>query len=270
MQDIFYNKKMYVIPDNWNELSGKQLVKVMGILNAHNLKPEVAELAILKVLMGINAIKFGLLNNDLKARLLPYIQWVANEDLNLTEIILHSHRKNIFCKKLYAPQSEFNNLLMVEFHYTEVAYHSLTEADNIDSLNELVAILYRTGKANYNYKRNVGGDVRIEFIDADIAYHKAIVSKWKLPVKQAILLWYNGCRQLLIEEYPLVYDGKKNNEKSNYFSGLYNMMRSIAGDKYGTIDKVEKLTVHTAHLELTCIIEDANRLEAAYKKQTNE
>jgi hypothetical protein len=265
MQDIHYNNKIYVIPDNWNELSGKQLIKVAGYLNGKNNNPELVELKILKALMCVSAFKFGYLSNDLKARLLPYIQWIVEDANTLTENTLYCYRKNIFSKKLYAPEKEFNNLRMVEFHYTEVAYKFLRETDDIDYLNELVAILYRQGKTNYDFNRNVDGDVREAFNDAVIEQNKKIVSKWPLAVKQAILLWYDGCRQLLIEDYPLVYSGKKSTE--NYYAGLYNMIRSVAGEKYGTMDKVEQLTVHTAHLELTCIIEDAQRLEEAYKKQ---
>jgi hypothetical protein len=266
MQDIHYQKKIFVLPDNWNELTGKQLIAISKILNHKNIKPEAAELQILKVLLQKSSFGFGFLKTDIKARLLPYIQWIAETETPLTENLLPSYRKNIFSKKLFGAANEFNNLKMIEFHYTEVAYQFFINSNEEDYLNDLVAVLYRTKKENYNSNRDSDGDIRIEFKDAEIAYHKKIVSKWSMAVKHAILMWYVGCRQMLVEDYPLVYGGSNTADTSNYYAGLYTMMRSVAGEKIGTIEKVEQLNVHTAHLELTCIIEDAKKLEEAYKK----
>jgi hypothetical protein len=263
MQDIYYQKKIYVIPENWNELTAKQLVEIVDIIHNNNSKPEVKELMILKCLLNCSWFKFLRYSSDLKTRLIKHIQWIADDKLRLTEPIISSYRNNIFCKKLYSPDKEFNNLKMIEFHYAEVAYRFLVETKNDKYLDELVAILYRSGKENYDYKRNPDGDIRIDFKGTDVDYHKKIVAKWPRAVKQSILMWYNGCREMLVEDYPLVYGGTPSTE--NYYAGLYTMMRSVAGEKFGTIAQVEQLYVNTAHLELTCSIEEAKELEEEHK-----
>jgi len=253
MQDIVYNKKLFFIPSTWNELTAKQLFEVSYVLHT-NLSVSYKEYLLLKSMLNLNGLKYAFLHHDAKNRMLPFIEWIGNHDEILTELPFSFYRKNVFYSKLYGPAKLFENLTMLEFHHTEVAFKFLIDTDNEIYLNELVAILFRHKKENYDVNKNSDGDLRVVFNPNEIDYRVKIVKHWPLAVKRAILMWYDGCRQHLIKEYPEVYNGTT--DDSNYYSGLYTMIRNLAGDKYGTIDKIEQLNVITAHLECSILLEE--------------
>lgn len=267
MQDIFYNNKLYFIPNNWDELNKKQLIKVASILHHPLYSNDLKQYLLLKALINVASFGFGRLHVDGKARMMKYVEWVSDKELFLTYNPIINYRKNIFSETLFAPASNFENLKMVEFHYSEVAYKNLIETDEVDYLNELVAILYRRKKDNYDCELNSDGDFRVPFKAAEIEYHKKIVKGWNTSVKQAILMWYDGCRQSLIKEYEEVYKGSSNTE--NYYTGLFTMMRSLAGDKYGTFENIENLNVHTAHLECCLLLQEAEEAKSQLNNSQN-
>lgn len=257
----FFSYKMTVVT-TWNELNRKQLLQAAILLHS-GYDTELALQKALQIVSGKSALRFLLLPKDFRERTEKYATWLLDGENTLTNQLLPKY------KGLYGPDESFGNLLLVEFHYTETAYHRMVTEKDPDALDELIAIMYREPKANYDVRRNSDGDIRTPFAHGDIAYHKAKVKKWPNDVKLAIMLWYDGCRQQLVKDYEAVYP-KAKTQTDNYFEGLYKMMRSLAGDKYGTIDKVELIGVHTAHLEITCMLEDAKAQEEHIKSLSNE
>jgi hypothetical protein len=107
------------------------------------------------------------------------------------------------------------------------------------------------------------GDCAVCLIQMNVTIMRS-VSKWPLAVKQAILLWYDGCRQMLVKSYPLAFGKGKAN--GNYYEGLFGMMRSIAGDKYGTLEDVENLFVHTMFMEIVACKKEEMEMEKQMAK----
>ena len=258
----FWRYKLAVVT-SWNELDKRQLIQAALLLHSGKSAGEAIQKA-LQILCKKWTVPFLLLPIDFRERCEKYATWLVDGDNTLTKQLLPKY------KKLYGPDDDFNNLLLVEFHYTETAYNRLINGKDPDALDELIAILYREPKENYNHQRNSDGDHRKAFVYGDIAWHKAKVKKWPTKIKLAVMLWYDGCRQQLVKDYPLVYPTKAEPEQDNFFEGLYKLMRTISGEKYGTIDRVELLNVHTAHLELSCMMEDNRQQEAAIKKANHE
>lgn len=258
MQYIHYEKrKPLVLPGEWEEVNSKQLKRLAVLLHT-GLEKTDAEQKALFILSGKSLLGFLLLPLDLRHRAQQYAKWVFG-GTDLTIQLLPKY------KKFYGPDSNFGNLSMVEFHYAESAYSELVATKDEKYLVELIAVLYREGKKNYDYKRNIEGDCRQAFSHGLFEYGQKKIKQWPKDVKLAILLWYDGCRQTLIKSFPEIYP-KTNKASKMQFEGLYKMMRSVAGEKYGTIPEVEKLSVHTAHLEISCMLED----QAAMKTEMDK
>lgn len=260
MLEIFYSTKnifgkqktkSFTIAEEWNELSAKQLLKVANVLHA-NLTAEQFNLKCLQALSNISIYQFFKLPTDVKLKCYQYVNWLNNDTKQFTKQVFTTY------KSLAAPADDFDNLTMLEFHYTELAYQNLISTNEIDYLNEIVAILFRPIKNNYNIQHNPDGDARVKFNPNVVASNKKRVAKFSLDFKHAVLLWYDGCRQNLIASYEPLYAGT--NKTDDFSVGLYKMMRSVAGDKYGTIAEVENLNIHTAHVELMCMMEDAQEI----------
>lgn len=257
MQYIHYETRTIVLPGEWEEVNSKQLKRLAVLLHS-GLENDEAQQRALQILSGKSLLRFLLLPLDLRHRAQPYAKWVFG-GTDLTIQLLPKY------KKFYGPDSDFGNLSMVEFHYAETAYCELVETKDEAHLVALIAVLYREGKRGYDYKRDADGDCRKEFSHGLFEYGKKEIAKWPKDVKLAILLWYDGCRQSLVKGYPAIYPKTQKKSKVE-FEGLYKMMRSVAGDKYGTIPEVEKLGVHTAHLEISCMLEDQAAMKAEMDK----
>lgn len=199
---------------------------------------------------------------------MEHIDWVF-ETNSLTRQLLPSYR-HFFQERLYGPASDFDNLTMKEFHLTELYYRQVADSDTDGSddnaLNMLIAVLYRAGKKDYDFVRNPDGDARQPMNHNLIPYRAKKVSRWPLWMKQAIFTWYDGNRQALIDANERIFkEPEKNGYESEFDTGLYGMIRSLAGDRLGTIEKVEQMNVHTALLELNLVKEEERIMEEQLK-----
>lgn len=236
-----------VLPSEWNELSQKQLITLADI--KHNEKDPVEQLIkALHVLSGMGTMKFLFLPKDVIVNASEHIKWVFEENTLTTQLIPE-------WSNFFGPDSHFDNLQMHEFNHAEMAYQELVITEQPEYLDRLVAILYRQGKPNYDHERNPDADHRIPFKYGDITWHMGIVARWPEKVKLAILLWYDGCRMELISAYPQIF--KKSEAKDqNLYEGLFNLMHSVAGEKYGTFDEVENSYVHKILMALNIMLDE--------------
>ena len=250
-------EKAFVIPGAWEELSKKGLIKLAALL--HSQAPALhTQARILQLLSGKSDMAFVRIPAEIRFKALEHLSWI--ESNTLTRQLLPAY------KGFYGPASDFDNIVLAEFHHAELAYYNYTKTSNIEDLNELIATLYRLPKANYNKRLNKDGDIRRAFNYAEAAYNKKKIAKWSLAVKLAVLLWYDGCRQHIVKLYPAAFNSSDASGAA-YFQGLYKMIRSLSGDKYGTFNQVELLPLHTAFMEIVCSLEEAEELKS--KMQSN-
>jgi hypothetical protein len=236
-----------VLPSEWNELSQKQLIALANI--KHNEKEPVEQLIkALHVLSGMGTIKFMLLPKDVIVNASEQARWVFEENTLTSQLIP-------MWGNCYGPESHFDNLQMHEFNHAEMAYQELVSTQEPEYLDRLVAILYRQGKDGYDHERNADADHRIPFKYGDITWHMGIVTRWPENVKHAILLWYDGCRMELIKAYPKIFKQSGGNDQ-NLYEGLFSLMHSVAGEKYGTFDEVENSYVHKILMALNIMLDE--------------
>ena len=151
---------------------------------------------------------------------------------------------------------------MEEWNDCEVYYYLYTIEEDITALDKLIAVLYRPAKEGYNHEINADGDCRIPFNEYKCLYiAKEKVSKWPQSVKLAILAWYDGCRQSVTELYDLFGgNGEAVNEP-----GMFQIIRALCGEKFGSFKEVEKLNVHIALRDLLLTKQENEKLEAQLK-----
>lgn len=254
MKELIYHKRKkktgsILLPENWDEITSKQYLQLVQLFHANILDPDVAVDKALYILLNKNLFSYLILPLQVRQACYDHVLWVF-EEKQITKQLLPKY------KGLYGPESEFDDLTMVEFHHAEIEYaEAIKNNENSnEALNKLIAVLYRPMA---NGKR---APFTFELIEPSLKQ----IDRWPMNVKLAILIWYDGCRQLLRELYPLAFEGSSDSG-DNYFSGLYLMMRSIAGNKYGTWKDVEQMSVHLAFMEIVASIEDEKRLEEQLK-----
>ena len=245
MKALWYHKnKKVVIAESWDEITTKQYLKIVKLLHAGILDPNLASDKALYILSGIPLLFFFLIPVEIRQRMHEHCAWIFTQK-NLSKQLLPSY------KKFFGPASEFDNLTMNEHHAAEMAYYGLKQEIHIDYLNELIAILYRPGKKDYDRKLNPDGDERIAFNPNETEWIKKKIKKWPLNIKRAILMWYDGCRQQLEEMYQPAFNAAEGGNAKDYYDGMYGMMRGIAEKKtYGDFKDVGNMNVHLAYKEI--------------------
>jgi hypothetical protein len=257
MKALVYYKKMYeiVVPESWDELSARQFIKIAELLHKRIEDETIALDKALHILSNKSLFMYLRIPLDIRQRAQEHAKWVFEDQLVTKQLIpLYGG--------LYGPESSFDNLQLAEFHHSEMAYHQFIFEKNEDFLTELCAVLYRQKRENYDAKRNSEGDVRIPFSFNDIEFHKRKIKSWPLAVKHAILIWYDGCRQQLVKDYPTAFnsDDLAVHDK-NFFEGLFGMIRSLSGPRYGTFKEVEHMGIHNAFMEIEASIEEEKELK---------
>jgi len=253
------NKKWYSIPTMWNELTSKQLVAILRVCNA-NWSLMEAQVQLFKILTGIRWIKLWWLGPLEIEDKLYLVDWVF-KDNSLTKNLLPIYRHH------YGPADNFSNLQVCEFIFTEQYYQQYKEQGDLQYLNRLLAILYRPAKAGYNKNRNEDGDIREPYNDNLTTVYARKIARWPIPLKEAILFWYEGCRNSLVNDNPDVFGGA-GGDPAKY--GLWSVMRGVAEKAiHGNINQVEKMYVRVFMMELNELVAEADRIRAAYKNTGN-
>jgi hypothetical protein len=263
MIELIYHKGRMTLPESFEELSGKQFIGISRLLftGGDALRCKVQAL---KILCGLSAFRFAFLRAEVISRAIKYVDWVFDEKKCITKQLIPSY------KRYHGPISDFDNLRMKEFHMSELYYREMVNEENKDpeaSLNNLVAVLYRPAKWFYNKKRDKAGDIRVAFNHNEIDYHAKKIARWPVKIKQAIFLWYGGCRQQLEEDNQSAFrDDSGSSFESQFDTGMYGVMRSLAGDKLGSVEKIEDMYVKTCMLEIGLIKEEEKYFEEKMKK----
>jgi len=257
MQYIIYHKnKTIALPENIAECTGTQLVYIAAILHS-KLPKQNAALKMLRVLSGLGIWRWWRLPADAKLQMLQYVEW-AFTDFKLNQQLLPVYNG------FYGPKAELDNLTLSEFYFTERFYADHLNGD-ADAINKLVAVLYRKPKLFYNKLKDIDGDIRQPFNGNLVNYYAAKVSRWPMPVKMAIFLFYDGCLATIRENNAKIFTAGSNSGDNNN-ADMFGILRGLAGGKYGDLEKVEKMYLHTALLEINFVIQENEEMEANIKK----
>lgn len=256
MKKVIYNKKKFILlPEKPEELSGRQLIAIAGLLHSEYITVIKASLSALRILGNLSRWKFLRVSHELRLGCLPHVQWIFDK-ITITKNLIPRY------KNFYGPADELNNLTLAEFHFAE-KYYSEIKGDDYAALPHLIATIYRPAKSGYNKDLNRDGDVRQKFNSNVVDYYAKKISKWPDAVKFAILIFYDSCRNKIADENPDIFGGGEGEDDG---LGMYSVMRGLAGPKFGDIEKVEEMFLQNALTELNLIHQEDEELKRKYKQ----
>lgn len=263
MMDFHYTdkKKPKVyrnVAEHYNELTGDQLIRIANLFLLQVPK-DLADLQALHILLGCSKYEFFMLHCHWKACFLPHIQWVFEKN-KLTDQLLPEY------KGMYGPASDFDNLTMKEWDSCERYYELMVKYQDDSAIDFIIAVLYREPKANYDTAKNPEGDIRKPYNPNELEYWAAKIKDWPAAVKFAIIMWYDGCREMIRKTYKVFDSPKKSG--SDQEPGMFEMVRALAGDKYGSFFEVEELNVHLVMREMESLKREAKEFEKNLPKAT--
>jgi hypothetical protein len=280
---VVINNRTYLFPENWNELTSKQLLAISPVICKEALDYK-DRLELFRVCLGMSRGKF-LQYAYMPKWLHPKLWWKKAEVLlffdrqlhwldfltntnTLTNQLVPVIRYGFTRKKLFGPAANFENLRMDEFCFTEHHYMQFRKTKSREDLTRFVASIYRPAKKDYDTTLNPDGDIRIPFNEHSLAFFAKKIHRVSDRKLLAILHWYEGCRFQLVETFEKVFNGKESDVQS---FGLFSLITGVAEDGVmGDFEKVNKNYVQVVLLRLTELINKAEYLERQLEMQKNK
>ncbi len=259
MTIVEIKKKFYSIPTTWNELTPEQLLQVFDTLYSKKYDSAQIVVKLLKILTGLSYRQWLKLKPEDVKEYLYLVSFLFEAKTNFTKQIIPVY------EGLYGPCDEIANLLGGELVLTDHYYLEWEkDRENVALIDQLVAILYRPAKRNYDFELNPDGDCREPFNENISAWNADNrIKHWPINVKLAIATWYSGCRQRIVDDNDDVFSGS--GEQTKY--GMLSILRNIAKEgTHGSFSDVEKMPVGLIMIELNETMEEGKAVEAKIKQ----
>ncbi|MGN7786797.1 hypothetical protein ACTJIJ_19850 [Niabella sp. 22666] len=258
MTIIAINKKQYPVPQTGNELTRKKYLQVIDALFLKQYNEWQLPLKLLKILANLSWWRWFRLSPDVIAEYEYLTSFIMAGKLHITEQLIPCFR-SWWQRRYYGPCRRLDNLKMKEFVFSE---HYFMEwggkVENVESLNNLVAVLYRPAKWFYNVRLNPKGDARRPFNENILERQVKKVAPWPMVVKLAVATWYGCCREQIVEENADVFGG--DGEAAKY--GMISIIRSVAKEgTHGNFESVEDKLLPLIMIELNETVAEVKKME---------
>lgn len=253
MAKLELNNDVYLLPSNWNELTKEQFIRIAQ-LSTLKLTQNELKLYLLVSILGftiphekaysVNGEKCYRMRGSKKVYLISAtdLAYVCCNSLSFIFIERKFGERitlEIDCKlaltlidfidvngeKWYGPANSLNNCIYEEYIRTLVFASEFSENKSIDSLNKLVACLYRPAKR----EEDNSGDTRIPFNDFIVEQEAKKLAKVPEAIKYAILLQFNGALWNLARLYKEAFTpGTGKASAKNVFMQQMDLIDSLA------------------------------------------
>ncbi len=241
MSQATIGRRTYPVPGRFNDLSGRQLSQVAGIL--HSRRPRIQmQLLLLLVLLRVKArpVLAWLLwwkVSDEQRHDLVLLTDFCFEEPKLTEQLLPRVRATWYGPTLYGPAGRFSNLTFAEWIACEGHFWAYRRTREVKELDQLVAILYRphAGAAATTV------DVREPFDPHTVAGRLTAVRRLPLGTRLAVRMWYASCRSAWARKYDgtLFQTDENAKEDAKTFTDPRETWNEVLADRAGSPDRYE-------------------------------
>jgi hypothetical protein len=256
------NKK-FALPGSYNELTRRQLLNIVGFLYV-DWPDWKKKQHILFELLGKNQAAYLVRNLEYKEKLIdlfPLTDFIFSES-KLTKNLIPSFTLPSG-KKYYGPQDYLRNISFIEFIRCEEAFGKFKKTGDVKFLDRMVAVLYRPKKEEYDPEKDKTGDIREEYNDYILDRRAAIAGQVHLHVRLAVLHFYHGCRNFIVNHKNhrnvFVKDEEKKSSGDSFWDPI---LIRIAGD-VTKIDQVANLRAWTVLRDLDVKIADSKEMQKA-------
>lgn len=287
MIEISIEGKKYLLAESWQEITRKELMIIADLFTRFHSSGDFLKHALIRML-GIRkhlvpydgqiAMARGLY------RVLPFpclirrgihkgrVKVFPQEDLFVLSQMLswiHSSSpgfgntltKNLlpgitigrfpFRKKVYGPDDHLKDVIGVEYARAENAFLSFCSTREQKYLDDLVAVLYRPRKRFLGLKRLFSDSVdsaRMRYTGQRYGRYSAGAFSLRLDVKYAVFLFFQGCRNELLDRYAHVFTCEGGDGRES--SGWAGIFRALTNESIIDIERVMELPIHTILFDL--------------------
>lgn len=277
MNKLTLNGTTHQLPSTWEELSNEQIVKCFCvILENQPLSHKVwAWLAIL-VKADEDAELIDIFREELElrhlAKLKPLTNFINLDDYSITRnplpviTVPFGEIEKARASKLHGPAEMLSNISFAEWIRAEQYYDSYINKGDEQSLNSLVATLYRPVSKKINpAAEDFEGDIRETFNDHHLKARAEALETVHFHEKFAVFFFYRTCRSVMIKSkrYEYIFKLKETTEEKADPDGWIGVLSDLAGDDVTAIKPISETNFHT-------ILYNLNRRLKQHEEQKEE
>lgn len=276
-----------VIPECWEELTPTQfkylLKNIFVMMSSDDISKD-------DVLNDFADYLCGRLHFANKSKKLDYLllvrkaatvlEWIFQTSPTDNEITVDfCTTQNLLPKigKLVGPQSAGFDIRFGEYRKACWMYNNYTLNHDVESLDGLVGILYRSPSpsASLRHPRKFNGDYREPFNEYSLERYAKRVKHWPEYIKWGVYLWFSYfCRYLMTGEFdidgnevsfaPLFSSGGDPDGKKDESLGMTSVLFSLAESRtFGTVDDTDNALLFKVMLKLLNDHKTAQNLKKA-------
>jgi hypothetical protein len=253
MNNVQFGSFHRQLPEDWEELTRRQLLLVVSIL-FRAATPMAAQLLLLRTLARLPLPLWSRLTVFQLADHVRHVRFLT-EPSRLTKQLLP--RLGPWWARLAGPGDWLAGLSVWEFANAETHLRTWTSSQDPAALNKLVAVLYRPRRWLWwlrKFSPSYTGDPRQAFNSKTVAVRAGRVGRLPLVQRQAVLFYYLGCRASLENAYPYLFSGDDaNGQDANPWLTL---IGKLPNDKFGDIEQIGQRPLHTVLLFTNQFIRD--------------
>jgi hypothetical protein len=210
--------KRHPVAGKWNELNREQLLRIMAVLFSPATEPQL-QAKLLPILLELRKWKNRrMLWQCYRMPLLDaadctqLVEFLISHPVALTKQLLPSIRPTWYARPWYGPGDMLAGLTFAEWIDAETTLYQYRMSKKPQHLHRLVAILYRPGRREPHPST---GDRRLAYTTHQLDARTAEAAKLAPAVHQAILVYYDSCRQVLIQQHPDVFNDPDDDDADN-------------------------------------------------------
>lgn len=297
MRELKLNNDIFLLPENWNEISANDLLSIAHLLiitkNPVDFKTKlflritglqvcrVAEHVIDEkcyIMLKKGDKRYMVSTTDLSfvIDVLDFLFLkVTDKDGNIDYLVDSKIIKNLLPViqhdfiKYYGPADALTNILFEEYIFCETYYQNYIKTNKESDLDMLIAVMYRKKDATADkISTHFRGDLREPFNSFLIEANAKKLKSLNAAEKKAIYLFYYGCRSYIIKKFDIVFNSKKETAADNVstFESMMKLVNALSQNDVTKNEQVRKSMLYEVLITLQEIALQNKRLEESLKK----
>ena len=293
MHNLSIDGDNFTIPQTWNELTPDQFLRVASLGVQSLPKADFLLKALLKLLdlkvMTRKAVMIDelphyylrhgksrvyLLGVDQLQELAATISFLLSEKVEKGKKFYfinprYSRNPLPMVKGLAGPADGLINCVFEEFIRAQTCLEKFSKTGKMVHLDRLIAALYRpvdpgqdTGSASFS------GDVREAFNDHTVDTRLKLVSKISPALKNAILMFYQGCFYMIDKKFPHVFSGDGSGAApTDPYMGFMKLANALAQNDVTKAELVRRSSLYDVLVTLEELAIQKEKIDSLSKKR---
>ena len=288
MIDLSIEGKRYFLPENWQEITRNDLMIIADLYTRYLGSTDFLKFALIRMLgirrylvryhdqvafakglyrvlpipaiihSGINRGRVKVIPQEDILVLSQMLSWINSADDKAKNTLTRTLLPGItICRSLfsrlclYGPADHLRDVIAIEYANADSAFLAYCATGDLDRLDDMVGALYRPRKWYWRLEKlftdkNTSSRMRY----TGIRYGRESYSSLSLslPVKYAVFLFFQGCRNELLAKYPYVFTPDGGSDGNS--TGWAGVFRALTNENIIDIDRVMELPIHTVLFDL--------------------